>query len=112
MIKYLKSSLSAYGSLIGEPQVLQQSLTSLGVTNLLPGQQKDLWMVWPWRQLTQWGREQKEGSQRESVSSLLLEYEQQISNPLNSLSVASSWHRKSENILSYEFLQVLRSESK
>lgn len=71
-MKCFSSSLSAYASLIGEPHVLQQSLSSLGVTDLFSGQQKDLWMVWPWRQLTQWGREQTKG-QHEGVSSLLLE---------------------------------------
>lgn len=68
-------------------------------------------MVWPWRQLTQWGREQNEGNQHEGVSSLLLEYEQQISHPLNSLGITQSWHQKSEKILSLEFLEMLRSES-
>lgn len=104
-------SLSAYASLIGESNVLQQSLSSLGVTDLFPGQQKDLWMVWPWRQLTQWGRDQTEQYPSEGVSSLLLEYEQQISHPLNSLIIPSSWYQKSERILSNEFLEMLRSES-
>ena len=110
-MKCFSSSLSAYASLIGEPHVLQQSLSSLGETDLFSGQQKDLWMVWPWRQLTQWGREQNEGNQHEGVSSLLLEYEQQISHPLNSLGITQSWHQKSEKILSLEFLEMLRSES-
>lgn len=110
-MKCFSSSLSAYASLIGEPHVLQQSLSSLGVTDLFSGQTEGLVDGVAMETTHTMGTRTERREQPEGVSSLLLEYEQQISHPLNSLGITQSWHQKSEKILSLEFLEMLRSES-
>lgn len=70
----------------------------------------DFWSTWPWRRLTEWSGTCSTEFSGSTIPSLLLEYEQQIADPVNDLKVSDDWCQRALGVLASSYLRVLREE--
>ena len=134
----IERSLEAYASLIGNPTVLRQALPSLGIHSMLSASSlslisvnscmsllsstsfvdsststllaDDFWATWPWRRLTEWNGAGQTEFSGFTIPSLLLEYEQQVADPVSDLTTSDDWCQRALNVLASSYVRILREE--
>ena len=70
---------SAYSALFSNQKITSAAMKALGI------QDEEVWICWPWRQMTEWkGSKELEKTLEPSLEGLLLRMEMEYRNPLNS----------------------------